>query len=77
MSLTQFCFSVRQAEAGLRSSLKKVAVGSRPALADRVCCQSGLRPDGSGHGARFTAEVVRLVTSPSASSASHTLGGMR
>jgi len=76
LSLTQFCFSVRQAEAGLRSSPKKVAVGRRRMLADRVRGQSGLRPvrRRTGHGSRSTAELAGLVPSPSASSPSPALG---
>ena len=76
MSLMQSCFSVRQAEAGLCSSLKKEAVGSRPASADRVRGQSGLRPGRRrmGHGSRFTAEKVRSVPSPSAPERALTLG---
>ena len=70
MSLTQFCFSARQADAGLRSSLQKVAVGQPSSWAARALGQSGLRPERErpGHGSRFTAETARSVPSPSAPS---------
>ena len=73
MSLTQFRLSTRQPGAGLRSSLKTVAVGQPSSWADRVRRQFGLRPNGSGHGTRCTAGRMRSVPSPSAPSPALTL----
>ena len=56
--------------------LHGVAIGRWWMCTDRVRDYSGLWPDGSGHGSRFTAETARSVPSPSASSPALAFGDL-